>query len=121
MIYLVELVKGIFLSCGIIVGFMLFIVFIIYKTSKGEEYEADELIEPFEKYLEKVMLYEYFEQITQVKNIISELKSGKVIDDVKQFKIKKDISIQINEKNDTSIFNFKNNYIVVEKIDSLEK
>ena len=120
MSYLLEFIKGILLSFGIIAGFIISVAWFIYKTGKEDEYEADSLIKPFEIYLERVNELEHYEQIKQVENIIAELKSGKVVDDVKQYKIKKDASIHMNDEDGKTALQFVYKYIVIKKIEQEE-
>ena len=115
-----ELVKGILLAFGVIIGFFIFIAWIMHKAKKEDEYEAESLVKPFEKYLQKVNEDEHYEQIKQVENIISELKAGKVSEDVKRFKIKKDTSLHLNDEDGRTALRIVNRYIIVKKIETAE-
>lgn len=112
-----ELVKGILIAFGVIIGFLIFVALIVKKANKEDEYEPEELIKPFQDYLQKIEEEEVYEQINIVKNIIYELKAGKIIRDVENFKIKKDTSIHLNDEDGRTAIKVHNKYIVVKIIE----
>lgn len=119
MIYLLEFLKGILIAFGIIAGFVICLIYVTHeiknKLKKNNEYEADDLIKPFEKYLLKINYEENYEQIKQVEKIIEELKAGTVTDEIYLFKIKKDTSIHLIDENDDTAIRVVPNYTVIKK------
>jgi len=116
MIYLIEIFKGFLISIGIILGFISVIVIIIYKSkNKGKTYVADELIDPFEIYLKKIVEREQYEEVENIKKIIKNLKKG-ITEGVDDYKIKDDFLIKINTSSDEdSEISFKKQYIIYKK------
>lgn len=115
MIYLLEFVKGILIAFGIIAGFLITIAYIMSKAEKEDEYEADELLKPFEKYLKKVHEDENYEEIIQVETIVNSLREGKVEDDVSNYKIKKDTSLHLNDEDGKTALRVVTKYIIVKR------
>ena len=119
MIYLIEIFKGIMLAFGVIAGFTIFLFYIIHRVSKEEQYDANDLVDGFKQYYEKICDEENYEEIEIVKNIISELDKGVISKDVSDFKIKKQSSLQIMDEYGKTSITVNHKYIVLNKIENI--
>jgi len=123
MTFFVALLKGIFLSIGFVIGFIVMIVLLIKIAKKGKKrvYNPADLLESFKEYQIKIEKDQLFEQMTEVKDIISTLESGKVPDIVDQYLIKKDVALQTTD--DEGVLTLKpiTKYTIIKKIENVEK
>lgn len=119
MSYLLELIKGILIAFGIILGFLIFILWLSGKINSDDEYQAEDLIIPFQKYLKTISESEQYEQIREIENVIFDLKNGDIKSAIK-FKIKKDFSISIKNDDGTS-FKFTLDYTIIKKLNDEKK
>jgi hypothetical protein len=116
MIYFIEFLKGIILSAGVLFGFIFFAVYLVKRIGKAERtYYADDLLIPFKDYLTKIETAELYDQITEVKDIITQLEAGTVPDLIKSYIIKKDVSIQTADENGSPSIKPITKYIILNK------
>ena len=119
MIYLLEFIKGILMSAGIIIGFFLFAYFLVKGVSKNinpdEDYDPEDLIVPFEKYLKKCKDEENYEEIPKVEAVIANLRNGS-LDGIEAFKISKDYSVHVKDDDNNTSLRMVKDYLVVKMI-----
>jgi hypothetical protein len=113
MIYLIELLKGLFLALGIIIGFVIFDTRIIPQKNKYKEYDPNDLIQPFKDYLLKIYNRGNYEEINIVAKIISDLELGKIINEVYMFRIKKYKYITLDNEKGKTFIKLDKKYIVL--------
>lgn len=117
MTYFIEFLKGIFLAAGVLFGFIFFAVYLVKHIGKSERtYYADDLLEPFKDYLTKIEAAELYDQIKEVKDIITQLEAGTVPEIIKSYIIKKDISIKTSDENGSPSIKPIVKYIILNKI-----
>ena len=116
MSYLIELVKGIILAFGMIIGFVIMAVTIIKLAKRKDgKYKAEDLLPAFNEYLAKVKKDELFEQIKDVDAIIAELGKGIVPETVKNYFIKRDTEVQTSDENGAPSFKIVTKYIIINR------
>lgn len=121
MYYVLKVVEGILQAFGIIIGFVIAIVWFMHKAKPDASYAAEDLLQPFTNYLDKILEEQQYDQVALVKNIIVDLTRGKVPEDIKQFKIKHDTSIQLKDQDGNTTLRMITGYIVVKRIDTLKQ
>lgn len=95
--FLAELLKGVILAVGVIVGLFICVAFIFRKINTGSLYTPEDLIKAFENYLQEIKSDEKYEQILIVDWIIHQLMSGTVPDEVNKYQIKEDSCLLMKE------------------------
>jgi hypothetical protein len=117
MIYLLEFLKGMAISMGLIAWVVILAgILFMANRQKKNKYEAEELIDPFVKYLGSIYDNEHYEQVVICENIIAELRKGNVHEDVGKFKIKKDSALLLDDDGGKSVIKIMAEYTVVSKI-----
>ena len=111
--FLLEFVKGISQCFGFVFGiFILLFLMKLMKPKDDNDNEIPLLLKAFEDYLILIKQQEKYEELTVVENIIKDLKNNIKSNDIKLFKIKKDSSLSLNDKDDnTSLFKIIKEYI----------
>ncbi|MDB4286387.1 hypothetical protein N9933_03715 [bacterium] len=113
MVYFIELIKGIFISLGIMVGFIVPITYFIIKSKT--KYDPTELLIAFQNYLKYLKSNEEFEDISLVTKIITQLELYKVIEEVSQFNIKQDIALNLKDEYGSTTLRVVITYIILNK------
>lgn len=113
MIYFIELLKGVIIAIGIIIGMLAVLVIIMSKAQKVK-YKAEELLPAFALYLNKIQEEEWYEQRTEVLEIIKELTKGNVPESIEKYHIKKEVLIHTESHGNGSTFRFESKYTVLE-------
>lgn len=110
-----SLINGLFIGIGVIFGMIGCLFFIVYKVKKQPIYDPADLVVSFERYLEKLIHEEWYEQRSEVLGIIESLKGGVLPPTVNMYTIKKDVAIQADNKSDITVFKIKKSYTVIER------
>jgi hypothetical protein len=116
---LFELLKGFFFALGFFTTIVALVVYGIYKFTKisnTKTYDVVDLIRPFEVYKSKMIELEMYEDVQQLESTIANLKAGVIDESVKLYKITKDSSVVMGEKNGNNTFKIATTYKVVSKI-----
>lgn len=109
--FIVEIIKGVCIAFGIVLGFIS--VYIIVALNKKKlKYQPSDLIKPFERYLEQIKQQEEYEQVNTVEQILADLNQGIINTNISLFEIAKNSSILLNTKDDNTEIKFINEYIV---------
>lgn len=119
MTLLFELLKGFFFALGFFSTVAALIAYGIYKftsMSKTKTYDVLDLIRPFEVYKSKMIELEQYEDVHQLEATITNLKAGIIDESVKLYKITKDSSVVMGEKNGNNTFKIATTYKVISKI-----
>jgi hypothetical protein len=109
--FIVEIIKGMCISFGIVLGFLSLYVMVAINKKKLK-YQPSDLINPFERYLEQIKQQEEYEQVSTVEQILIDLNKGIINDKVSLFERKKNSSIMLNTKDGNTEIKFINEYIV---------
>ena len=110
MIYIIELIKGLFLSIGLILGFLGFAFLLVSLSNKKAKYKPSDLIEPFEKYKKQIIYEEIYEEVKTINSILYHLHNNVLPEELNHYDIKKNLSFQTSDKNGSAtikpIYNF---------------
>lgn len=84
-----SLLQGLGASLGFIIG--LFVCFVLFIGIKAlfKKYKPKDLLEPFEEYKTKLLYEERYEEVSELRNILTYLKLGKLHDDIDNYEIEK--------------------------------
>jgi len=119
MTLLFEFLKGMFQALGFFITIVLITLYVINKftnISKTTAYVVADLIRPFEVYRSKMIEIEAYEEVVLLDATINNLKAGTIDESVKLYKIEKDSSLVMSEKNGGNAFRIATTYKVICKI-----
>ncbi len=106
-----ALVLGLSLSIGILLGIIL-----LFRISRSKQiYDIDDLKAAFTDYFRRMQEEEQYEQLAEVKLIVSELQVGRLPKHLIHYKIKSDIAIRLDEEGGSKLFRMIKRYIVIGK------
>ncbi len=106
-----ALVLGLSLSIGILLGIIL-----LFRISRSKQiYDIDDLKAAFTDYFRRMQEEEQYEQLAEVKLIVSELQVGRLPKHLIHYKIKSDKAIRLDEEGGSKLFRMIKRYIVIGK------
>lgn len=125
--YLLEIVKGILMAFGIVIGFIMCGILIAKgiksKKNSKKNYDLDKLSNAFKTYLSDLILQEEYEEIRSVEEIITKLDKKEKPPEIDDYEIKVNTSVVLggmkeDSDDDKTTIDLVEKYKVIGKKDS---
>ena len=101
--YFIEIVKGLLMAFGIMLGFIFSVTLLMKaKTKANTRHSAEELLAAFKEYLTDLKNLEQYEDIEEVMSIVAKLEEATVPEIVNNYTIKSNPSLIIITKDEAT-------------------
>lgn len=113
--FLAELLKGVILAVGVILGLLICAAFIYNKLKSASPYGPEDLIKPFQDYQSLISWREQYEDIQGVFEIVCKLQEGIIPDEIENYRIKEESHFLMNEMDGKMALRIQRTYTVLGK------